>query len=159
MEIRKKMLALVMAVFLGISMVGCSGKNMGPIPIDGKIDIVEAQIIQVAVGVAMASKPEMVKPVYDISGKLLDNTSSTEATTPALLKVVLGKEIDKLNVDPLTKQSIYDLAGLIEVQIIKELGEYNIDNKIVLVRQVIQIVHNTAEARIKYIDSLEKENK
>lgn len=46
MEIRKKMLALVMAVFLGISMVGCSGKSVGPITIDGQIDIVEAQIIQ-----------------------------------------------------------------------------------------------------------------
>jgi hypothetical protein len=152
------MLALVMAVFLGISMVGCSGKSTGPITLDGQIDVVEASIIQVAVGVAMAARPEIVRPVYDVSGKLLDHTTAT-ATTPALLKVVLGKEIDKLNLDPLTKQSIYDLVGLIEAQIIKELGDYNINDKLVLVRQVIVIVHHTAKARIDYIDQLEKDQK
>ena len=70
MELRKKIISAIMVIFLSLGMVGCSGS--GPITIDGKIDVVEAQIIQVAVGVAMASKPEMVKPVYDISGKLLE---------------------------------------------------------------------------------------
>ena len=74
-------------------------------------------------------------------------------------KVVLGKEIDKLNLDPLTKQSVYDLTGLIEAQIIKELGDYNINDKLILVRQVIVIVHNTAEQRIKYIEQMEKDKK
>lgn len=155
MKLGKGILAAVMAVFLSFSMIGCSGK--GPITIDGKVDVVEAQIIQVAVGVAMASKPEMVKPVYDISGKLLNHVSETDATTPSLLKMVLSSEIDKLNVDPLTRQSIYDLVGLIEAQIIREIGEYNLDDKIIIISQVIQIVHNTAEQRIKYIESLEKE--
>lgn len=116
---------------------------------DGKVDIVEAAVIQVAVGAAMSAKPELIAPSYAVSTALLTMLDASTTTSPSMLETVLGKEIDKLNLDPLTHQSVRDLVTLIKAKIVQELNLTDAPNtKMVVLKQIVQIVHDTAAVRI-----------
>ena len=142
------MKSLVIALCSVLFLSACNpngGSSIG----DGKVDIVEAAVIQVAVGAAMSAKPELIAPSYAVSTALLTMLDASTITSPSMLETVLGKEIDKLNLDPLTRQSVRDLVALIKAKIVQELNLTDAPNtKMIVLKQIVQIVHDTAAARI-----------
>ena len=75
----------------------------------------------------------------------------TKTTRSNMLEIGLSdKEIDKLNLDPLTRQSARDLVALIKAQIMQQLNVQGPpqSTKMLVVKQIVQIVHDTAAARI-----------
>lgn len=146
----KQEIAIILCLF--VCLFGCA-QNV-PITIDGKISSVEAATIQLAVGVVFSQNPETVIPAYGVSTALLAILSGTnESTTVSALDALVAKEADKLNLDPLTRQSFNDLVNLVKVQITDMLAAEGIANPsgaLVLVKDVIQIVNNSAKARLDY---------
>ena len=143
------MKSLVIALCSVLFLSACNpngGSSIG----DGKVDIVEAAVIQVAVGAAMSAKPELIAPSYAVSTALLTFIDTSAVTSPSMLEPVLDKEIDKLNLDPLTRQSARDLVALIKAQIMQQLNVQGPppSTKMLVVKQIVQIVHDTAAARI-----------
>ena len=143
------MKSIVIALCSVLLLSACN-PNGGTTIGDGKVDMVEAAVIQIAVGAAMTAKPELIAPSYAVSTALLTLIDTNVVTSPSMLEPVLDKEIDKLNLDPLTRQSARDLIALIKAQIMQQL---NIEGpppstKMLVVKQIVQIVHDTAAARI-----------
>ena len=141
---------LLLLLFLIVTLFGCGCKDGKTTIGDGKVDMVEASTIRVAVGLAFAAKPNTVVPAYAISTALLQMTESdTEKVSPIFIEQALNSEIGKLNLDPLTVQSVNDLIVLIRAQIIDQIGVNNdVQAKVIVIRQVIQIVHDSAGARL-----------
>lgn len=115
---------------------------------NGKVDVIEAATIQVAVDLALTSHPEAVEPAYKVSSELLKVLSS-EAVIPSMLGSVLDKELGKLQLDPQTLVILSSLIETIESGIKAEIGTSSNASKILVIRQVVQIVNNTAQAHIK----------
>lgn len=143
------MKSILITLFCSVLFLSACNPNGGSSIGDGKVDIVEAAVIQAAVGAAMSAKPELVDPAYAVSTALLTMLDASTITSPSLLETVLGKEIDKLNLDPLTRQSVRDLVALIKAKIVQELNLTDAPNtKMIVLKQIVQIVHDTAAARI-----------
>ena len=142
------MKSIVIAICSILFLAACNS-NGGTTIGDGKVDMVEAAVIQAAVGAAMSAKPELIAPSYAVSTALLTMLDASTITSPSMLETVLGKEIDKLNLDPLTRQSVHDLVALIKAKIVQELNLTDAPNtKMIVLKQIVQIVHDTAAARI-----------
>ena len=142
------MKSIVIAICSILFLAACN-PNGGTTIGDGKVDMVEAAVIQAAVGAAMSAKPELIAPSYAVSTALLTMLDASTITSPSMLETVLGKEIDKLNLDPLTRQSVHDLVALIKAKIVQELNLTDAPNtKMIVLKQIVQIVHDTAAARI-----------
>lgn len=143
------MKSILITLFCSVLFLSACNPNGGSSIGDGKVDIVEAAVIQVAVGAAMSAKPELIAPSYAVSTALLTMLDASTITSPSMLETVLGKEIDKLNLDPLTRQSVLDLVALIKAKIVQELNLTDAPNtKMIVLKQIVQIVHDTAAARI-----------
>lgn len=121
---------------------------------NGKVDPVEAATIQLAVGLALMSKPEAIIPAYGVSTALLAIMSDNITTvTVQLVEQSVAKEVAKLKLDPLTQQSFNDLIVLVKAEIITTIDTNNIQgsDKLVVIREIIQIVHDSAEVRLKVV--------
>ncbi len=141
-------LALVLALVFSF---GCTQPNENTIG-NGKVDPVEAATIRLAVGVAFTARPDTVVPAYAVSDALLailDAGSSTE-TLVTTINETIAKETSKLNLDAATAASFADLVALVEAQIVAKMKELNItaSEKVIVVRDIIAIVHDTAAIRI-----------
>lgn len=147
----KKMLAM-MCILVSLSF-GCAQNGSNQLIVDGKLTAVGEASLQLAVGIALSSKPEIILPAYGVATALLAilSDSSTVSTIPGLQKAV-DKELDKLHLDPLAKQSFNDLVVLVEAQIKQNIAKSGIEEekeKIVIIKQMIQIVQNSAAARLE----------
>jgi len=119
---------------------------------DGKVDPVESATISLSVGIAMSVRPDTIMPAYKVSGALLLLFSdNSQVVTIELLEKVVFKEVDKLNLDPLTKQSFNDLITLIKAEITTTLvtaKTVNVNEKLIIIRDIIQIVYTSAANRL-----------
>jgi len=142
------MLFMVMLCFM---LAGCNGvsSNVG----DGQVDAVEAATIRLAVGAAMSAKPETIVPAYAVTKTLLAVMDGAEAVQVRDLESALDERIDNLNLTPLEKQSVSDLVTLVRANITERVSGIAPDLKLVVVRAVIEIVHETASARLQMIGS------
>lgn len=145
-----KFLVAVMLSF-AVMLNACAGgkTTLG----NGKVDLVEAATIQVAVGLAFSAKPQTIVPAYAVSTALLKIMSNdTEKVIPSMLKSIVGDEIGKLKLDQLTTLAMIDLINLIETEIKSKLDLQTEDsNKMIIIKQVIQIIHDSAETRMGII--------
>lgn len=150
-------LALMFLLLFGcFGFTGCQkGNGIGGTTIgDGKIDPVEAATISFAVGIAMSARPSAILPAYGVSTALLALLSdNTQSVTIPILDAAVAKEVAKLNLDPITKQSFNDLVTLIKAEISSRLKVPNLgeSEKLIVVKQFIQIVHDSAAARLEII--------
>ena len=146
---KKLIIGLVMCVFLALQ--GCATDGTSTIG-DGKIDPVEAAVIQLSVGASMAAYPKTVIPAFEVTSALLalrdDNT--IEIIELSSLDSALTIETAKLNLDPLTLQSFNDLVEVVKASIAQKLDVQGIlpDEKLVVAWKVVEIVNATAKARI-----------
>ncbi len=117
---------------------------------NGKVDLVEAATIQVAVGLAFSAKPQTVVPAYAVTTALLKIMSNdTEQVQPSMIKILVVKELEKLKLDKLTMLSMIDLMNLVEAEIKTKIDiQVQDSNKMVIIKQVIQIIHDSSEVRI-----------
>jgi len=140
------MLFMVMLCFM---LAGCNGvsSNVG----DGQVDAVEAATIRLAVGAAMSAKPETVVPAYAVTKTLLAVMDGSEAVKVGDLEAALDDRIDTLNLTPLERQSVSDLVALVKANIVDRISGISPDLKLVVVRAVIEIVHDSAAARLQMI--------
>lgn len=144
---------LCVAVMLSIAVLlnACAGgqSTIG----NGKVDLVEAATIQVAVGLAFSAKPQTIVPAYAVSTALLKIMSKDqEKVIPSMIKDMVKLEIDKLKLDALTKASMLDLYQLIEAEVKSKIDlQIDASNKMIIIQQLVQIVHDSAEARMGII--------
>lgn len=144
---------LCVAVMLSIAVLlnACAGgqSTIG----NGKVDLVEAATIQVAVGLAFSAKPQTIVPAYAVSTALLKIMSKDqEKVIPSMIKDMVKLEIDKLKLDALTKASMLDLYQLIEAEVKSKIDlQVDASNKMIIIQQLVQIVHDSAEARMGII--------
>ena len=132
---------------------GCSGPN-ALIKIDGKVDQVEAALIQTAVGVALTAKPEAVPPAYAVSTAILARIDGGSVLLSGL-DAAVQSEVDDLDLLTAEKQSVMDLVSVIRATIISKLEEEgitDIDQRLVVVKQVIEIVRASAASRLGVTD-------
>lgn len=144
----------VMLLFLLVfcmTAAGCNGvsSSVG----DGKVDAVEAATIRLAVGAAMSAKPETIVPAYAVTKTLLAVMDGSEAVQVRDLESALDERIDNLHLTPLERQSVSDLVTLVRANITDRISGIAPDLKLVVVRAVIEIVHETAYARLQMIGS------
>ena len=131
-------------VLIVCALTGCVTSNVG----DGKVDAVEAATIRAAVGVSMSARPETVVPAYAVTKALLAVMDGPEAVLLKDLEPELDDRIDALNLTPMEKAAVLDLVAVVRVNIEARLSGLAPDLKLVVVRTVIEIVHNTAAYRL-----------
>lgn len=139
-------LVLVLALVAVAAMLatGCAGKSVG----DGQVDAVEAATIRVAVGMSMSTRPETVVPAYAVTKTLLAVMDGPEAVQLKDLESAMVERVEALDLTPMEKAAVMDLAALVKVNIEARLSGLAPDLQLVVVRSVIEIVHDTAAVRL-----------
>ncbi|WP_157470086.1 hypothetical protein [Desulfobulbus elongatus] len=140
---------------LTVSFFGCQPNSGQSTLGNGQIDAVEAATIRVAVGLAMAAKPETIAPAYAVSTALLAILAdeSGAVASVAMIRDAVAGETAKLDLDPVTAASFTDLVGLIEARIAEQLAAADIPSsgRMVVIREVIRIVQEAAAARLPLV--------
>lgn len=140
-----------MMLVIGFAIGGCipTGGTGATTIGNGRVDPIEAATLRMAVGLAMNQKPEAIKPAYFVSSALL---SMTKDNTAILNDVdsVIAVELNKLDLDAMTKASVMELAGLIKEYVITILnGEgIKVDQRYVVAIDLIKIVNEVAKSRM-----------
>lgn len=137
---------LVLAAFV-LMVVGCVTDNVG----DGRVDQVEAATIRLAVGAAMSAKPEAVVPAYAVTKTLLAVMDGSEAVQVADLETALDEKIGDLDLTDMERQSVTDLAALVRANIQERIAGIGEGRRMVVVKAVIEIVHEAAAARLDLV--------
>jgi hypothetical protein len=137
---------LVLIVF-AMMVTGCVTSSVG----DGQVDQVEAATIRAAVGVSMSARPETVVPAYAVTKALLAIMDGGEPVQLKDLESALNDQIDTLQLSPMEKAAVLDLAALVQVNIEARLVGLIPDMHLVVVRAVIEIVHETAAYRLNLV--------
>ena len=145
---------IIFILLLALAMTGCAmTQNLG----DGKVDEVEASVIRVAVGGALAAYPAAIAPAYAVSTAVLQFMDGSEAVDLSMLESKAGDEINKLQLTDLEKQSAIDLLGVVKANIKAELTKAGItdpDAKLVVVKTVLEIIKESAKARLVSIQAM-----
>jgi len=103
------------------------------------------------VGLAMTARPDTVAPAHAVGTALLAVLAddSQPVPTSAIEQTIIAKMVE-LNLDPASQQSFNDLILLIKAKIIEQLAMATQGtNRIVVVRDIIKIVRETATARLE----------
>jgi len=147
-----KKLIKIETVFLTLALllmlVGCNGAGTNGSIGDGQVDAVETAVIRLAVGAAMTAKPETVAPAYAVSKAVLTIMDAENPVMLTILEAAVDKEIKKLDLTVYEKQSVMDLVNLVKANIVDRVGGLVPERKFVVVRAVIEIVHDSAKARL-----------
>ena len=152
-----KISKVLVTSLLGASLVlgGCAQTSTSTIG-NGQVDPVEAATIQLSVGTIMAAYPKTIVPALQVTSALLAiKNNTTNIVELNDLDILLKAETAKLNLDPLTLQSFNDLIVLVKASINQKLESQGVilDNeKLVVAWKVVEIVNNTAKARIYMLD-------
>ena len=144
---RKLFILLLVAGLFALS--GCAGPN-AMIKIDGQVDEVEASLIQSGVGIAMTVRPEAVPPAYAVSTALLARIGGGSVLLSGL-DAAVQSEVDKLGLLDTEKASVMDLVGVIRTTIVSKLKQEGITDpgqRLIIVKQVFEIVRRSAAARL-----------
>lgn len=156
----------ILCLILAVTLLGCSStalQNVG----DGKVDEVEASIIRVSVGAALTAFPQAIAPAYAVSTALLQGVDAGQLVELGGLQAAAESKIDKLDLQPNERQSAIELYGVIKAEIkarLDKLGVAAPEQRLVVVRTIIQIVKEAAGARLglnvqkstRYFDTLQK---
>ncbi|MBV5346659.1 hypothetical protein JZU46_00280 [bacterium] len=137
-------------IFICLALMSCVA-NTSTIG-NGKVDTIEKAEISLAVGIAFRVHPEAIIPAYGVSTALL--AIMTDGVAPVTLDLVeksVAKEVTKLKLDSLELQSFNDLLVIVKEQIKVTINTNNIVDvsaQLVVVKDIIQIVHDSAAARL-----------
>lgn len=139
---------MLVVLFALLFITACSGttSTIG----DGQVDEVEAAVLRVAVGAAMSAAPEAVAPAYAVSTALLAKIDGDDFVTLDLLSTNLDSRIAALDLSFAERQSVMDLVSLVKARIKSELklSDKAEAQKLIVVRQIIQIVRDSSVARL-----------
>ena len=140
---------LLLIVFFAIGLTACKEEGSSTLG-NGRVDPGEAAALRVAVGLAFTARPDTVAPAYAVSTAVLAVLG--DGSTPVPLDSIdglIGKETAKLKLAPATLQSFNDLILLVKAQVTQQLGtNADIKNTLVVVHDVVQVVQQTAAARL-----------
>lgn len=134
-----------MALFAMVA--GCATKNIG----DGQVDAVEDAIIRLAVGAAMTARPETVVPAYGVTKALLVAMDTQTTIHISILEKIVDQKLEALDLTPLEKQSMSDLVTLVRANIESRVSGLAPELQLVVVRYVIEIVHESAAVRLNLV--------
>ena len=145
---------LIVAIFFAVALsivMGCSPQGDSTIG-NGKVDLVEAATIRVAVGMAFTARPDTVVPAYRVATGLLVvlDADADKTALAKTIKTALAEETAKLHLDAATASAFTDLVGLIEAQLLQQLKtpEVSTSQKAVILRDVLIIVRDAAADRM-----------
>ena len=149
MKIKQLVLGLVLSVFLVLQ--GCATDGTSTFG-DGKVDPVESALIQLSVGATMAANPKLIVPSFQVTNVLLalKEGSTMDIVDLANLDSILGAEVAKLDLDPLTLQSFNDLIVLVKASLMQQIDSTPMldSDKLVVAWKVVEIVNATAKVRL-----------
>jgi len=143
-----KIETVFLTLALLLMLVGCNGAGTNSSIGDGQVDAVETAMIRLAVGAAMTAKPETVVPAYAVSKALLIVMDTDNPVKLAILNMVIQDKIKDLNLTPYEEQSVMDLVSLVRAKLVDMVGGLDPGARIVVVKAVVQIVHDAAGARL-----------
>jgi hypothetical protein len=137
---------IVLLLLWAVTLTACGQSTIG----NGQVDPVEEAALQVAVGAALSAYPQAAGPAYRVSYGLLLVLDADSKATPALLDAALAAETSRLHLDRQTAASFAELVQLIRAQVVATLQREQVqpDNRVVVLRQLIEIVNRAAKARI-----------
>lgn len=141
-----RFIALLIALLF---LAGCAGST-SLIKVDGKVNQIGSALIQAAVGIALTAKPEAVPPAYAVSTAVLARIDGGSVLLSGL-DAAVETEVNKLNLLNTEKASVMDIVGIVRAQIVTQLeaeGITNAESRLIVVRQVIKIVRDSAAARL-----------
>jgi hypothetical protein len=143
----KSILNLWLILLAGV-LSGCVATNNTTIG-NGRVDALEAATLKVAVGLALTEKPQAIKPSYDVTSALLGLTQDNIAQD-CDVNSIIALELNKLELDPMTKASVMELAELIKIYIVTILDGEGIpaDQRYVVAIDLIRVVHEAAKTRL-----------
>ncbi len=144
---------MMMSVFLFSGCITDTGDGSSTTIGNGKVDPAEAASIRLAVGLSFTAYPKAIVPAYAVSTAILEILPSDPSRPPVEVSQIdslISKEVDKLNLDPLTKQSFNDLVALAKTKIIEQLGvSSDASTRTVVIHDVLTIIQQTAAARMQ----------
>lgn len=148
--LKLKQFAPFLAIGLLLSLAACFGSKGGSTLGNGQVDAVEAATLRVAVGLAMTARPDTVAPAHAVATALLAVLADDSQPVPALaIEQTIIAKLGELDLDPASQQSFNDLMLLIKARIMEQLAiATQGSNRIVVVRDIIEIVRETATARL-----------
>lgn len=148
-----KNLFLVLCVFM-FSLSACTQTGTSTIG-NGKIDTLEMATIQIAVGLAMNQKPETVIPSYLVTNELLALDANKVASFDDY-NLIVQKQIDSLNLDPMTKASALDLYMVVKEIIVSTLNKQGIseDQKYIVMMDIVKVINKSAKIRLQNVRSV-----
>lgn len=140
-----RILALIsMAIFFS-----CAGQN-GLVHIDGTIDPMEESLIRLSADAALTAKPDMLKPVYDVTGAMLVKMNPT-AYTDGLIAELIRSEAIAAGIMPAEAETLVSMAYMMRAAIIAKIGEEKaalVLGKGVLIYEIVRIIHEQAGRRM-----------
>ena len=145
-------LAFVLAaLLLLITLTACFADKGASTLGNGQVDAVEAATLRVAVGLAFTARPDTALPAYTAATAVLVVLGKDSESVPAsIIDQVIADKLNALNLDPATRASFNDLALLIKARIVEQLGTGSTGaEKAVVVRDIVEIVRETAAARLE----------
>ncbi len=151
-----KNLFLVLIGFM-FTLSSCNQVNIQSTIGNGKIDPVEKATMQLAVGMAMNEKPNSIIPAYMVTNELISlNNDNNNVTSIEEYNLFVRKQIDILNLDPMTKQSAIDLYVLIREIIIQTLKNEGIseDQRYIVIMDIVKIINKSAKDRLQNVRSI-----
>lgn len=134
-------------LFTGCSIPGGESTTIG----NGKVDPAEEASIRGAVGLALAAKPEAIAPAYAVSSVVLEllPTGGSQTVEASVIDTAIAKEVEKLDLDPLTRQSFNDLVTLAKAGIMEQLGaNKDASARLLVVRDVVSIIQQCTADRL-----------
>ena len=137
----KKFVLMLMIVL----MAGCS-----TVATNGDLDPVEYAAIRVAVGLTMSAEPQTVLPAYAVSTALLAILEGSETTPLDAFDAAINAEADKLDLTKMERASFDELISLVKAETMRRLNlpEIDAEQKLIIIKTVVQIVREAAYARI-----------
>lgn len=140
------MIRHLMCVVMAVAVLsGCAGCKVG----DGKVDVVDAGVIRVAVGLAMSSRPESVRPAYAVSTALLKVISPDHVSEASVIDLAIARELDEIGLSGPERLAFINLASAIRGIIIDQLKSSTTEeSRRVMIYEVLRIVRESAEARL-----------
>ncbi len=153
---RFKQLAPVLAVCLLLVLLAACFTNKGACTLgNGQVDAVEAATLRVAVGLAFTARPDTALPAYTAATAVLAALGEDGQSVPtSITDQVIADKLNDLNLDPATRASFNDLALLIKARIVEQLSiDSSGAEKAVVVRDIVEIVRETAAARLGTLGS------
>lgn len=146
---------LIIIAIIAIAMAGCGAQGVTLIPTgvgDNNVDEVERAEINLAVSAVLRNNPDLISPAYTVSSALLERIDGRQDESLSFIETAYNEQLDVLDLNPQDRADFLSLVSLVRAAIRRQLrateNEFSDLKYSVVIRDVIEVVHNAAQARL-----------